>query len=80
MGGPDHGLWSNEHPSTAGLDSVMNHTNYPPQASHTSATGDDTGSLPHTITVSCLLLAYPHATLIDVTFSEATHRTSREPN
>ncbi|KAH9969797.1 hypothetical protein BC827DRAFT_1162857 [Russula dissimulans] len=48
MGGPGHGLWSNEHPLTAGPYSVMNHPNYLPQASHTNATERD--SLPHSIT------------------------------
>jgi len=43
----------------------MNHPNHPPQASYTSTTGHD--SLPHTIIVSRLSLAHPHATLIDVT-------------
>ncbi|KAH9955144.1 hypothetical protein BC827DRAFT_887916 [Russula dissimulans] len=69
-----HMLWvvlamdfgSNEHPPTAGpYYSAMNHPNYPPQASYTSTTGHD--KLPHTITVSCLSLDYPHATVIDVT-------------
>jgi len=40
-GGPGHGLWSNEHPPTAGPYFDMN---YPPQASYTGTTGHD--SLP----------------------------------
>ncbi|KAH9969796.1 hypothetical protein BC827DRAFT_1162851 [Russula dissimulans] len=55
MGGPGHGLWSNEHPSTPG----------PSSASHTNTTEHD--SLPHSITVGCQSLAYTHATLIGVT-------------
>jgi len=50
MGDLGHGLWPNEHPSTTGPYSAMNHPNYPPQASYTSTTGYD--SLPHTITQS----------------------------
>jgi len=48
MGAPGHGLWSNEHPSTAGPYSVMNHPNYLPHASHTNTTVHD--GLPHSIT------------------------------
>jgi len=50
MGGPSHGLWSNEHPANADPYSVpaMNPQNYPSQASYTSTTGHD--SLPHAVT------------------------------
>jgi len=52
MGGPDHELWSNGHPTGGGPPttySTMNHANYVAQARYTSNMGHD--ELPHPGTV-----------------------------
>jgi len=53
MGGPDHELWSNGHPTRGGpasIYSTMNHANYIGQARYTGIMGHDEL---HPVTVRC---------------------------